>query len=309
MEPIELYKTRDMGQVLQTSVSILKLHYKPLFKLFAIICLPIYLAGNTLISLSSTRLIGSVAEEARTGTSIANPLDNLTDLFTSSNFLLGFVLLLLTSFTISWVSVYFMKNLAGDAENNTEPSDIWTQILDSGWKLIPASLLFGFLFGIAMLVSMLISFFTLVLIPVWYVFFLFSMVLLFLFPPVYLIEEEGLFSSLERIFRLLKKRWLRGFGLLIVSLIVVSVITVIPSLLLGLVSAFNPFDIQAQAQMSGTLTGLLLSNLLGILGLFGYLVMGIIFTVFYYSLVEEKDQVMLRKKIENIGEEGEENGI
>lgn len=294
---IELYRTRDMGQVLSVSIKLFKQHFKSLFKLILLTALPPYILGQTLVT-----LVG----KGVTGMDIFDSLDGLA--ITQLSF--GYFCSMVGSFLVYWTAIYYVQNYQESQGQMLSTNQLFNKIKSHGWQMIPAAILIGLLFLVlfvpvlfvlksnpaigALLVFALLIVMFLLIIP------------LVLYFPIFLIEKSSFIETFSRSFYLLKRHWLQTIGMLIVIFIILMVIVGIPSSIVGILIGLGSAGLMEPDTFNTSNIALLLisQNIIAFLSLYISLWTMIAFTVHYYSLVETKDQVSLSKAIDSMDDGG-----
>lgn len=280
-----------MGQALITAIQLIKENRKHFFKTAIMMVLPLFLAASTLSFLTK----GNYDPASTTA-------ELLLHQFASPMSLVSILASYLYTLSCSWAGVYYVKLYLEKGPGNFEMADLWSEVFKDGWKLLFAFILIAILTLIVVLVAGFLAGITLVLIPVFYFWLLFVGVFIILFGTIFLVESNGFSNSIDRVFKLMKGKWLSGAGLMIVCILIPFSFIFSPMLIMAIIdidSFRDIFELSSGAYSVSLV--LLFQNVLQILGLLYLLLLNIAFAVFYFSLSEEKDHVSLKSRIENLG--------
>ncbi len=279
-----------MGQALITAIQLVKTNRKHFFKTAIMMVLPLFLATSTLSFLAESNYNPGASPLETLMRQLGTPL-NLLNLFASYIYTLS----------CFWAGVYYVKLYREKGPGNFEMADLWSEVFKDGWKLI---FTFFLIFGLTLIVVLAGGFFaaiTLVLIPVFYFCLLYVGVFIVQFITLYLAESNGFSNSIDRTLKLMKGRWFSGIGLLITCITIPFSFVFSPIMIMAVIdidSFTQLFDLSSGYSISILL---LFENVFQILGLLYLLLLSMAFTVFYYSLSEEKDHVSLKTRIEALG--------
>lgn len=281
---LELYKVRDIGQMMGFAANLVRRHWKHMFKTIGLMSLPLMLMASTLYYL---------------GTS------NRADVFAPAsgiNLYLAYAAIYITYCTLFWGTVYYVQLYDEKGPENFQWNDIWAKVFKHGWWLLLANLIILFLFGLLATVSSKLIF-TVIFIPI-------ALLLIFglfaftqLWTVIFLFEARSLVHSLDRAFKLMKDQWLRAIALLVCSLMVISGIVMMPVY----ISYFRIF-IDGIGYMENFLQEelwliLLFQNLFIVLLFLSTFFNSLSFTAFYLSNVERMEKKHLKQRVARLSDD------
>jgi hypothetical protein len=280
---IEFYKTRDMGAVITDAIAYIKLHWRSLFRDILLLVIPIFLAAQVLVSLGTIESLQIIESEDN------GSMSQAFTMWKNAKFLGGFLLSVLAYLMLNFVVIYHIRWKSENPDQNMDMSYYWEYIFSHGWKIIPLNIL---------LAIMLVLGFVLLLIPGLYL-----LVPLSIAVPVLMIEERGVFDSINRSFFLVKKRWWRGFGTIVVSIIIVSVISLI--LTLALQAAFSVQDLVSLkgSPVENIRRYAYVNAAISLVSTFFNSFYLVVITFLFFSLKEEKEHISLDSKLETLSDE------
>lgn len=290
---LELYRVRDMGQMMGFAANLVRRHYKHMFKTIGLMSLPLMLMASTLYYLGTAAVWEGF--DPALGQMRTNPVN--------MNMFLAYIAIYFTYSAILWGTVYYVKLYQEKGPENFQWNDIWAKVFAHGWWLLLSNILIFLIIGILAALSFLLVF-TVILAPVSFLLFAGLIAMSQVWTVVYLYEAKGLFVAFERCLKLLKKQWFKAIALLICSYMVVSGFIMLPAFI-GLIGAMMGGNIGVEEIFSQDNLWLLLliQNLSTILSFFTTFFLSLSFTAFYLSNVERLEKVSLKARVEKLSED------
>ncbi len=298
--PADFWQTRDFGAKISATFEFIGVHWRPLGKCLIYFVLPVALLAGIGLGIYTNSAIQAVAGQH--GRSVINYSGSA---FRFMNFgalglsvvgiLLGFFLLTSTLYA------YVRARLQLPANQLITPTIVWAELRGRFGRLAQAV---GLAIAVSLLLGGVVSLVFLgaigkgkggsagsimlagILLPIAYIFMIYAGFALSLLLPVLWFEDEPIFASVGRCFRLIKGRWWATWGLLVVASLIQSMLSIV-------------FSIPNYIFAAGHFIGLpgLSTGVLTVVGQGLYLV-GFIFTYCvpllalafqYFNLVEQKD--------------------
>ncbi|MDQ3100382.1 MAG: hypothetical protein M3R08_03270 [Bacteroidota bacterium] len=286
--PVQLRQFRDLGQIISTTFQFLRIHWKPLFRAIGIICIPLgliagFLIGRSLGDLQRMSMMNDIGSNA-------NAFDGAM-----SNFLpmaAGYLLMLLVMVMLFAIVYEYLRAYHLGENHGITTADLWKRSMEQFWNYL----------GISILVMILVVIGSvLCIIPGIFAFVAFSLTYM-----VHAIERNGVTASMKRSHLLIKDRWWETFGLIIIVGLVQGVIAyalMIPTMIISVIIGIN-------TTMEGVRAGgepdmgwyplfmaiMMTINLL--VTLLTYPIMAVALGLKYFSIVEEKEGLGIRQKIQ-----------
>lgn len=289
---LELYKNRDMGQMMGFAATLVRRHWKHMFRTIGMMSLPLMLMSSTLYFLGTSANLAQF--DMALGRVPTNPFN--------SNLLLACLSIYVTYITILWGTVYYVQLYDEKGPENFTWNDIWAKVFSHGWWLLLSNLLIFLVAGLATLVSFLFVF-TIILIPLVFVCWLGIFAFIQLWTIVYLFEAKNLYDALMRSFVLVKKQWLKGIALFICCYMIVYGFIMLPAMA-GMVFTFVQGNMGVESMFldENLWLILLIQNLASILGFLSTFFISLSFTSFYLTNVERLEKVSLKARIAKLSE-------
>ncbi len=274
MNDFKLQKYRDLGAILTDSFMYIRIHYKSLGKALLLLVLPFYIISGLLVGGAYTTFFSAIMENPEVG----------GDMLFGSDFLIGMILLALSSGALLTVSLTHIK-LAQDSDH-IELDHI---LADFGRNFITLFVLY-----ILIIIAIFFSFLFFI-IPGIYV-----GIKLFIAPAVAVIEERNPFDAISRSWDLVQGHWWFTFATYLVMNIItsfMSYVLIIPmSIIIGFMSASGADN----SGLIGTGMGIFYGLLIVVASLFSVLML-IAMCLQYFNLIERKEGKGLREQIEELG--------
>lgn len=274
MNDFKLQKYRDLGAILTDSFLYIRVYYKSLGKALLLFVLPFYLISGVLVGNAYTSFFSAM---------IQNP-DVGGDTLIGGDFLLGFLLLALSSGALLTVSMTHIQHARANKE--VILSDIVDRFarnfvtLVALYILIILAIIPGFLFFILPGIYIAIKF--------------------FVAPAVAVMENKNPIQSLKRSWNLVEGHWWFTFATyLVMNLITtfMSYVLIIPmSIFIGFMSASGADS----NELIGTGIGIFYGLMIVFASLFSVLLL-IALSLQYFNLIERKEGIGLRQQIEELG--------
>ncbi|MDX5319511.1 MAG: hypothetical protein LPK45_00490 [Bacteroidota bacterium] len=298
-EKLELYRNRDIGQMMGFAATLVRRHYKHMFRTIGLMSLPLVLAASTLYFLGTSRQL-EVFSMIRSNPQVLQEqgLYNL-------NLILSYLASYFAFLSIVWGGVYYVQLYDEKGPENFQWNDIWNKVFEHGWKAIFGNIIIFFIIFTLMFLAILPAF-TIILIPVTFILILGLSALTFLWEVVYLFEKKNALESLDISFKLLKKQWWKAIGLLIISYAIVYGFIAIPTLgilipnfIRSATGAMNPIN-------EDTIFWILIfQNINTVVGFIASFFMVLSFTAFYLTNKERLFHVSLGRRIDQLELESE----
>ncbi|MDR2954615.1 MAG: hypothetical protein LBV43_06000 [Prevotella sp.] len=278
-QKIRLFGSRDFAGNFDMTLSFVKQNYVPIIKALAIV-IPVLLIIAFVAPTNS--LMGDFS-------SYTDPLDIYGEIFTVGYFVSIF-LNWLVMYVISLYVVAYMALYAKSPDGKVKSSEVWSKMADVFLPVFGASILFGIMFMIGLMLC---------IIPgiILYVYLGFYMY-------VYINEEKGIIDSFYRSFELVTRNWwvTFGYGLIFLVLIYIGqMIFSIPSFITGI-------GIGLRIDFLTSQVFLYIATFISEIGSFllipiMYMAMG----VMYYSHRNKIERIDLESDIDSIGDTSDEN--
>ncbi len=276
MVDFEYRKPRNIGEILTDTFQYIRLNYKTLGKGLLFFVAPFYIVQVALIgneNLNFFQAIGNPELEAQATSTIF-----------SGKYLLS---LLMSVLGTTMLSVITLKHLQlTSLSREADPSNLLENVVTNALRLIVLYIVLAFSLFFASLIF---------LIPAIFIGIQWSLA-----PTALIIEEKNIFSSMGRSWELVKDYWWVTFGLFILMYIISFFSTLIFMIPTSILSVFIS---SIGADASAGIISLLNTFFLGVMTVLSsmlYCIMYIAFSLHYFNLVERKEGVSLRSRIENL---------
>lgn len=289
---LELYRVRDMGQMMGFAANLVRRHWRHMFRTIGLMSLPLMLMASTFYYLGSADIWKGFDP------ALGQPANSI-----GMNMVFAYIALYVTYCTILWGTVYYVQLYNEKGPENFQWNDIWAKVFAHGWWLLLSNMVIFIVIGFMTALSFLLIF-TVILAPVTIVIVIGLVALSQVWTVVYLFEGKGLFDALDRSFKLLKKQWFKAIALLICCYMVVSGFIMLPAFL-GILGTFLGGNVGIEDVFSeeNLWLILLIQNLSTILSFFTTFFLSLSFTAFYLSNVERLEKVSLKARVEDLSEE------
>ena len=308
-QPADFLKERDFGQKLEATFDFIRAHFKPLGKCLLYIVLPIALLNGVARGLLQQQLSTYFQQiiSARGNSSVI--WSSFGEFIGSAQYLVVFLTSFITLiFLVLSVYGYMVLRL-----RNPDPSAEIT--VTEVWALVRARLLsttlaffgLGFIFGLSFLpfVGLLYlatnsGLYLGLLLPFLYVFTLYVLIALSLFFIIWVREELGFFATLRRCFYLIWGKWWSTFGLLLITVVIISLITVVVAIPTGVLNASS--FLMPEAEAANPILVVVFNTLSALAMTLLYPLIFIALAFQYFNLVERKDGEGLRSLVDRLGQ-------
>lgn len=263
MGDIEFHKIKKFNQITTDTVAYIRKHYKLLSKVLLLFTAPLFIVQAYLVS----------GIDINTAELFDDPENfNLLEEFFGPRYLISVAISLIANCILS---VLIIKHVAFTANNEEVDFVDLTQYL-----FIYAANFFVLYFFIGFIISLSAMFFILPAI--------FIGVHLALAPAALQIEQQGILNAMSRSWRLVKGNWWLTFGIVVILYAVISIIAVIGTVPVAILSSV----IAEFANLTGETLDLITAITTGITAVLAsllYSAIHIALSIYYYSLVEQKN--------------------
>lgn len=300
---IDFRKTRDFGETLNVSFLFIIKHFRQMMLGMLFIAGPFVLVGSIIPVMLLTRFT-SPASDAE-GWLVGLGTSTLVNMLA---FQMGSVMAV--GVVYEYILIYFQRRGEGPA---IQTADLWSAIRRDFWRILGNMVGFSILTGASVIGMFFVSGLLGASLGVGAVVLLFFGAMaasVYLFVPVTLVviislhERISFFDALPRAFYLVKGYWWQTFGLILICIIIqVSVVMccLFPFLIFG-------WTTQLFTEMGNSLEqtvafALSFSIVLTLVIALSYCLFLTVSAFQYFSLVERKESVGLREKIESMGTE------
>jgi hypothetical protein len=306
---IDFHKARDFGETLNVSFLFVRQHFKGMMLGMLFIAGPFVLVGSVIPILLFSRLSGGVsASEDFVGPGSGNWLVNAgaSMLVNVLALLLGMVMAI--GVIYEYILLYYRR---GDQPGEIETGELWQAIRRDFWRLL------GVNFGLVLLLgfgAFCLNFVAVLLgtpLGAFGVFFLLCgafFLEIYLAVPLTLVvitslhERINLFEALTRAFYLVKGYWWQTFGLILICVLMqyaLLLLCMVPFMIVGFTSEM--FTEMGTSLGSTVVFALCISIAITMIITLSFCLFLTVSAFQYFSLVERKESVGLRQKIESMG--------
>ncbi len=284
--PVEFPRYRDFGRIIADTFQFLRQNWKPLFRALAVICLPVGILSGFLMGKSMGDL-QQLSIQAQTDPSAAAAMGNsMLPMF------LGYFLMLVMIIMLIAVVYEYMRAYHLGEHHGITTADIWRRSFRQSGNYLALTIITAILVTLSTFVF---------IIPGIYVFVALTFVYM-----AHAIERTGIGGSLSRSYRLIQDRWWETFGLMIVVVLIqwlISYALMMPSMILsfviGLTSTRNSMETGGAPDLGWLSIAMSVLTMLNMLIIFlTYPIMSVAMGLKYFSLVEEKEGLGIRQRIQ-----------
>ncbi len=202
---IKLYKTRDFGAKINSTIEYIRYNFLPLVKLVLLVAVPIGL----LISIVFKNLFGTIASfSANPEMNEAEALGRMSSL--GGNYLLLMLFGMLT-YAFLMATVYTYLKMRDSLEKPPDVMDVFRRALPR----VPGLLLL-------MVLVVIVSFAGLLVFVLPGIYLAIALSIAF---PIFLFEDVGVGTAFSKAFKLIRGKWWSTFGLLIVTSLMAGVLS------------------------------------------------------------------------------------
>lgn len=290
MQPkIELAKIRDFGEIINDTFTFIGQNWKPLLKLYVIICGFFIVANLVVALLQQHKLIGAMQNQMD-NTSPQEWRGRLTGMFGISYFLsLIFGLLSYTSITL--VPLCFMSLYKEKGNVAPETEEVWGYFKHYFLRVLGTNILIGICLFVA---------FILCVVPFFYLWPILSLIL-----PVMVMENTDLGNSWSKSFQLIKENWWQTFGAIAVIWIIAYAAMMIFIIPVSLVTVGTMFLSRSHPSSSAFMLTTIISALCQVF----LMLPSITAALCYFNLNEQKEGTGLMDRINNFGNNDPDAGL
>jgi len=311
MQNIEFYKQRSFSEKINSVFAFVRKHGKPLFRRAVVYAGPFFMLAGASYAIGYSGLIDSAFDVENTGGDFEDPFGFTT--LQIAGWIGYFVFLLLGTWMMMVVVYKYVKALV---DNGSVTDQNFNKGLGSSLGklflallvfaaalIIPYVLLIGITFGAIAGLGGAGILLTILGVFVFGILAIYILVKLYIFPFLYIFENESLVNALKRSFSLSKGRFWSVMGFAFVIGIIQMVISYIFSIPLA-VAMFIPTIYSEVTGTEDTLIATILASIVaGLLYIGSGLVtalshVGAVFE--YFNLAERKEGLGMSKRIESI---------
>jgi len=274
---LNLRKERQFGDNLSVTFDFIRMNFKMLLKILLRISGPLMLLGSIVLFYAFFELYSNMS----TFNSKVSPFD----IYQSGFMILGIIIYSIGSLIFS-ISINEYISWYADAEENEtiSPKEIFQRAISNFWNY----------FGTGLLVSLMIAItFMVLIIPGIYVGVSLSLVLI-----VISAEKKAGGKAINRSWQLIKGKWWITFGYLIVVFILATLIMYIIQIPLLTINVI--FAVTKETSTISVIINALAASITYLIYPLVTVITYIGIAVYYFSVVEEKEQVGLKKEIQKI---------
>ncbi|MFT7382211.1 MAG: hypothetical protein ACI9Z3_002105 [Roseivirga sp.] len=303
----QVRKARNFSEKLEGTFDFIRVTAKPLFKSLFFFTSPFVLVGTFLFS----NLFSSFMSITQSTESGVDP--DLSSIMSIGVSAIGFLFLMIFAGTMV-ISVIYANIRLYDLNQNADYStnEVWEKTKKMYWPIFASTFLYSIVFFVAYIVimipaSLILSFLSILLIPVIYLVFAFFLVLMFMALPSQIFGRKSIGNAISHSFKLLKGNWWSSLGLLILLMMIYNVVGVVFSLpfyvgiIFNMVSAMD-VDLMQETPMYMVLLNYLFGAILLIGTFITYSVPIVGMTLQYFNLSEIKEATSLIERIDSFGE-------
>lgn len=274
MKEFTLQKYRDLGDILTDTFQYVRIHWKSLGKALLLLVLPFFLVSGFLVGDAYSSLFSAIMQ---------NPDIGDDAIFGGSNFLIGILLLMMSSVALLTVALTHIQ--VAREFDEVELAQITDHFGSNFMQL--------FLIYLLIIIAVSFSFF-LFIIPAIYV-----GIKLCIAPAASIFEDLNPFEAIRRSWSLVQGHWWFTFAVYLVMNIItsfMSYVLIIPiSIIIGFLSASGADT----NDFIGTSMGIVYGLMIVVASIFSVLVL-IAVALQYFNLVERKEGKGLRAQIEEL---------
>ncbi|NOQ25024.1 MAG: hypothetical protein GQ564_06635 [Bacteroidales bacterium] len=279
LSEINLRQKRGLGNIISDSFNYLRFHFKSLFKILLFVCGPILLLGGILLGISYSNLFKNMDFN-----SAASPITSGFGL----GLLISFVIIGLGVLALNGIITEYMKVSLIKSRTEITFNDVISGFKQRFWKY--------FLAMIIVVIILFVSMFFFILPMIW---------LGIVFSLIFFIigvENTGSFESIGRCFKLVKGYWWRTFGLHFLMGLIQTGLTyafILPVYIIGAALMFSSEDPMLLAENLPIVMMIFMPFII-LIGSLSYSLSSIASGINYFSIVEVKEEIGLKERIEKI---------
>lgn len=308
---VELYKQRDFSQVFADSVAFIKRNFKGLLRSLVVIVAPLYVISSIMMSMFSMKIIDTASQaDTYYGRSRQNAA---FDAIFDGNFFL-MMLMAFVTVTLAIAVIFGYIKLYGENKENITPADVWQEVRGRALRLFffllgyMIVLFIGFLL-ISFVLTVVMAFFAfipfigpIIIFCAFFLLMLMSVMFITILLPVVYYENESFFDSIGRVVQLLRGSFWQTMAITFVSAISIQVLAMF--VYQALLDWFEFLKMSTEKVDASTIKTILIVyfTITPIVLFFGYLFQFSTSAFAFFSLIEKREYLGLRKKVENMNE-------
>ena len=281
-ENLELRKVRDFGELINDSFVFLKQNWKPMFRAVALIC-----GGLIFVS-----IVTGVIQQLRitSNFSTAEIRQNPFSIY-SWDTVVYWIVMTLTYFSVSLASLSYICLYHDKGKVAPVPEEVWSYFKYFFFRVAGVQLMLSVLLimGLVLCVFPGVYF--------WPVSALIMAVMVF--------ENGGYGYSFRKGFSLIRGNWWSTFGAMFIMGVVIVVAAIALTLPVSIFAGMGVLLGDMKASAPVLVASMILNQLTQLL----YIPIYVVIALAYFSLVEKKEGVGLRERIESIGKNDTDAGL
>lgn len=278
---INFKQERDFGELFNATFTFIGKEFKKLGTAILYYVLPFLLVASILgvvVGIKQQDAVGAMENYPASVFSVFNIY-----------YFLSILLVIIASTSLSCTTLGYIKLYVNKGQDNFNVSDVGSEVLRYFFPVLGATFVLGALVAIGVILC---------IIPgIW------VGVSLSIFLPLLVIEEQDFGDAFTRSFKLIKTRFWKALGLVLVSLILVYILSILfslPTIISGMKTFFvNIREPQPENMNFGT-TFYVLNSISSLLTYLISVIPAVLFAFFYFSLVEYNERPGLNDKIDQI---------
>ncbi len=300
---IDFRRVRDFGEILNVSFLFIRQHFKPMMLGMLFIAGPFVLVGSVIPVMMLTRFSSPASESDSWLVGLgASTLVNMAASIVGSVMAAGVI--------YEYILIYFHRK-GGDQAIQT--ADIWQAIRRDFWRIFGSMTGLAIMLGVTIIGMFLVSGLLGASLGVGAIVILFFGAMaasVYLLVPVTLVviislyERISFFDALHRAFYLVKGYWWQTFGLIFICIIIQFSVVLCCTIPFSIIGVSTQLFTQMGSSMEQTVTyAIAFTIVLTLVIALSYCLFLTVSAFQYFSLVERKESVGLREKIESMGRE------
>lgn len=290
--PINVRKVRDVGDVLNVTFQFIRQNAMPLGKAI------LYIGGPAVVI---STIIGAIWQifflQSISGEALTDPLSGAYWTFMGGT--MGYAVLISTPLSlVGMVVVYgYLKIYPTHGSQPIEVSDVWAVTRQYFFRILGITYAIFLLMGLGFLINIIPCAGSIVFLGGM----IYMLVVWSIMYPMYFVEDIGFTAAMKRSRTLIKGHFWESFAVLFIAWVVMAILMMliyIPAIVLGVFQGVFAVDIGALPTYNVSTA---LFGLIGGIGMTMLYAIPIVAATFqYFSLVEQKDRVGLRERVERI---------
>ncbi|HAM97634.1 MAG TPA: hypothetical protein DCQ26_03405 [Marinilabiliales bacterium] len=287
-QPIEFYRERDFGEIINTTIEFVKQNFKIFFKGLLYFIVPLGLVVGAMMG---------IVQHASLSQSFGQPFD-----FGVVQIIAIVIALLFSFFLFALLPSLIMSIMLEyqqSGKNDMQLNRIWKRAFDSFGDVLSVSLVIGLLIVLSVAVMVLFATITPWILAIFVLPFLYGIVVVYFALPVRVFEKAPIGESISRSFYLVAGNWWWTFLLVFVSSMVLGIIGIVfytplyaYMIFVGVAAAKGGTPEISQAIMVGTYAFSFMGQIMTSSLLF------VVLSFQYFNLLEKKDKPGLQQRIQ-----------